>query len=563
MANIPPAAAIGREGRYFHQLKLFIVPGAELKSFKCTSNNFSLTPTAVFDTGNPIPMFKGNKKYEVSDPAFYSPLIAKQKRHLRLNSNDADEWVRLGSLYESKLQMTNDFAERFLAIRYSLILFVTFGLLFFITIRYLFPDPSSISDKAFFLILSSKLLLVLWLPFLWSLRYPPSGAKYFKKALKLDPKCADAYMSLGFIALRRYQKKRAFDFMEQAVRLEGNNQKKKEREHKSVYAKEFVTLFENKSDETKSRQKTLDKQAELIKQLQVEKAQLENKVAHLNAKASQAKWETGRTTKLMDKEMESKMFAVHQMYDNKIAALKREAVLDAKENESKDFVRLTTEILELKAGVENQSFKAAAIKVEGIMGERAWQALSDQIRLYLTTAEQVWSVLSEQEGNPDFSLVGMELCKALETEINTSLVIPFARHLNGKKSEFLKINLTSDDQSRPLYFTYLAKVVDQENYPEITSLTLGQYLFVLNHTLEGDFALSQYGDFLDKINTRCGTVVGKAFLSKLKTVVNRYRNLIAHRSPMDKQQLNHLRKLVFVDENSLLQTCVNMGEPSN
>ncbi len=507
-------------------------------------------------------MFKGNEKYEVSDPAFYAPLIAKQKKYLRLNSNDAGEWVRLGSLCESKLKMTNDFAERFPAIRYSLIIFVTLGLLFFIIVSNLFPDPTIISDKVFFLILISKLLLVLWFPFLWTLRYPPSGAKYFKKAHKLDPKCADAYMGLGFIALRRYQKKRAFDFMEQAVRLEGNNQKKMERELKSIYAKEFAILFETKSDEAKSLQKTLDQQAELIRQLQVEKMQLENKVTHLNAKASQAKWVTARTTKLMDRKMESKISAVHQLYDNRIAALKKEAALDAKENEAKDFVRLTTEILELKAGVENQSFKAAAIKVEGIMGEHVWQRLSDQLRLYLTTAEQVWSVLSQQEGNPDFSLVGMELCKALETEINTSLVIPFARHLNGDKSEFLKINLTSDNLSRPLYFTYLAKVVDQENYPEIISLTLGQYIFVLDHTLEGDFALSQYGDFLDKINTSCGTVVGKAFLSKLKTVVKRYRNLIAHRAPMDKQQLNHLRKLIFADENSLLQTCLTISTSS-
>ncbi len=64
-------------------------------------------------------MFKGNKKYEVSDPAFYAPLIAKQKKHLRMKSNDSGEWVRLGSLYESKLKMTNDFAKKFLAIRYG------------------------------------------------------------------------------------------------------------------------------------------------------------------------------------------------------------------------------------------------------------------------------------------------------------------------------------------------------------------------------------------------------------------------------------------------------------
>ena len=93
----------------------------------------------------------------------------------------------------------------------------------------------------------------------------------------------------------------------------------------------------------------------------------------------------------------------------------------------------------------------------------------------------------------------MELCKALEAEINQKLVEPFTNFLNGNKTEFLKTNQTGEKQGRPIYFTYLAKVVDQVNYPKMKSLTLGEYHFILKLTLEKDYALKDYGVFLDTI----------------------------------------------------------------
>ncbi len=89
-------------------------------------------------------------------------------------------------------------------------------------------------------------------------------------------------------------------------------------------------------------------------------------------------------------------------------------------------------------------------------------------------------------------------------------------------------------------------------YPMVNSLTLGQCHFVLKLTLEGEYALKDYGDFLDWLCATSGTIVGKRFVDKLGIVVKQYRNTIAHQSPMNKEEYEHLRDLIFADEEALL-----------
>ncbi len=84
------------------------------------------------------------------------------------------------------------------------------------------------------------------------------------------------------------------------------------------------------------------------------------------------------------------------------------------------------------------------------------------------------------------------------------------------------------------------------------SLSLGQYHFVLKLALDGDYALSEYANFLGEICGASGGIVGKAFLGKLETVTQRYRNAIAHQSPMNKKECEHLRDLIFAGEGALL-----------
>ena len=87
------------------------------------------------------------------------------------------------------------------------------------------------------------------------------------------------------------------------------------------------------------------------------------------------------------------------------------------------------------------------------------------------------------------------------------------------------------------------------------SLSLGQYHFVLKLALDGDYALSEYANFLGEICGASGGIVGKAFLKKLETVTQRYRNAIAHQSPMNKKEYEHLRELIFAGYKALLIKC--------
>ncbi len=504
-------------------------------------------------------MFKGKKKYEVSDPAFYDSLIAKQKKQACRNSNDAMEWVKLGCLCESKLDMTNCFAKRNLPIRYLIPVMV---LLFLLTVAYaghFFPNFFMLSSLPDVVLSTFIVISAISFPYLWFLRYPPSGSKFFKKAVSIDPGCGDACMYLGLIALRRHQKKKACRLLEQAVRLNVHNKNKIEHKLKSIYEKEFMSFFKEKSEKKIRQREIINHQLDQIRRLRLKNANLEKRVESLSAKVEQAKWETGHKTKLLDKEMQRQISTIRQEYEDKIALLQKERKEEAKELGERDFMRLTTEIMESKAALEEKSFATAARAVENIVGKRSWQAFSEQTRLYLATAEHVYTVLTKQDEKLDYSLVGMELCKALETEVNQRLVEPFATYLNGNKLEFLRIHQIGESKDRPSYFTYLAKVVDHANYPEVTSLTLGQYHFALKITLKNDYALKEYGDFLDWVCATSGAIIGKTFLSKLETVVKRYRNMIAHQSSMNKKQYDHLKELVFSGDDALLNICCEIG----
>ena len=499
-------------------------------------------------------MFFGKRKYEVSDPAFYDALIAEQKKRARQHSQDAMEWLELGRLCEAKIDMIQYFARRQFVIRYFLPFF-TLVLLGVIVSYYFFAPQLMAKTWLSELTLAVCLFGAAALIYIWFLRYPLSGRKYFLKALQLDPQCGDAYVHLGLIALRRYQKRTAYRFWEQAVRLHAGNKTKIERELKSIYQKEFMSFFKEKSENETKMQRIIDQQLDQIRQLHSANANLETRVESLSAKVDQAKWEISHKTKQLDKEMQQYISTIRQDYENQIVKLHKEAEAEAQELAQRDFVRLTTEIMESKAGLEDQSFAAAAKAVENTVGGRAWQEFSEQTRSFLATAEHVYTVLTEQEQQPDYSLVGMELCKALETEINQRLVGPFVEYLKNNLSDFLKIHQTGTSKDGPSYFTYLAKVVDQANYPEVTSLTLGQYHFILNLTLQQDYALKEYNDFLEWICVASGVLFENTFLSKLEIVVKQYRNTIAHQTPMNKDEYDHLKELILTGDDALLKIC--------
>ena len=506
-----------------------------------------------------------SKKYDETEPAIYDTAIKKQWERVRRHSKDAGQWLELGLLHEAKLEITNSLARHnfgirnFLPMYFLLILFViVFGV-------YMFSTPIPFMSLTYFTFVSVSMIFVSILTgWIWSLRYPSSGWKHFKKAIFLDPCCADAYMHLGLIALRRYQKRVACRYFEHAIRLNVDN-KKIERKLKTIYGTEFVSFFNKKTEQEIKLQEIIDHQLYEIKDHRSKVTSLENLIVSLTGRAVQAKWEMNHKTKQLTKEMNERLEAVQNDHVKQIADIKRSFKIlhDTEDHIQKDFVRLTTEVMEAKAELETSSFLKAKSGMETIMGSDDWQSLLPQTRTYLATAEHTFRLLAEEEDTPDYSLIGMELCKALEAEINRTLITPFSNYLNGNKSEFLKVNQVGANKGKHRYFTCLAQLVDRVHYPEISTLTLGQYHFVLQRTLKGEYPCNEYRNFLNLICSSSKVQIGKLFLKRLETVTNRYRNAIAHESPTNKKQCIHLRRLIFTENEALLKTCCRFVNNKN
>ena len=117
----------------------------------------------------------------------------------------------------------------------------------------------------------------------------------------------------------------------------------------------------------------------------------------MNDKVGQIRWKTGYQVKMIGKEMEQDISLIHQKYEKQIFVLKQEAENTAKEIAEQKFFRLTTEIMESKSDLEEQSLKAAVQNIKKIVGNQTWLMLSKNVQKYLGTAEQVYTVLKKQK----------------------------------------------------------------------------------------------------------------------------------------------------------------------
>lgn len=491
----------------------------------------------------------GNLNFEMPDPGYYDDLISDQKKIVDNDFENAAKWVELGRLQESKAQMTSRFAKKSLLIRWLPIgtyLFFIFAV--YQHIKYLGTLPLAV-------LLPVLIFALIIIIFMTLTRYPRSGKQYFQKALVLDPSNAEAYMYLGLIALRQHQKKKAYSLFEHAC--EKGSDKKLERELKTIYQKEFFRFFNKKSAKEKVLYRTIEPLENEIASLKIEIDNLKNKNTTVVKKVKAARAQTDQTIRQTKIDMKIKMEEIHNDYENQIADLEQAMEVEEAQKESahKKINDLNLQIMEAKAFGEQHSFGQIEKKLQAEIGTVLWRALSKQARSCLATAEHAFSMLDKTSDGTDFSLIGMELCKALETEINQKLIQPFVKTLDEQKESFLHINKIGESKGLPVYFTMLARVADTQHYPETISLTLGQYLFVLKKTLEGEYALDEYGNYLDNILNSSGVVIDRKFLQKLKTVTQDYRNSIVHYSQMNLQQCLNLRELIFLKDDSLLLTC--------
>ncbi len=178
-----------------------------------------------------------NTKFDASDPSFYDHLISNQKKYVRMDSKNSAQWLELGILQEAKVEITKYFVEKYFIIRGLPVM--TYMLFIISWVCFYFYPPPFILELTWKTILPIFIVLIASLIQMTLLRYPRSGSRYFRKALSLNPDCADVYIQLGKIALRRRQKKRGCFLLEQALK-KGYN-KKIERELKTIYEKEYST----------------------------------------------------------------------------------------------------------------------------------------------------------------------------------------------------------------------------------------------------------------------------------------------------------------------------------
>ncbi len=184
--------------------------------------------------------------------------------------------------------------------------------------------------------------------------------------------------------------------------------------------------------------------------------------------------------------------------------------------------------------------------------------MSRQTKYYLATAEQTLFIFSQSNDVKDFSVIGLEYCKALELELNKKFVLPFVDYIQEKKVSFLNGDKTGTRNNKPKYHSYLSMVVDDVNYPEIKFLTLGQIPFLINKCLTNEYSLLEYKRFIEQRLDSCPAGTLELISHKLGTVVKKYRNAIAHGASINKVECEHLRDLIFAGDNALLPVCCHV-----
>lgn len=496
-----------------------------------------------------------SNKNELSDPSHFNPIIAKQKKSLKINPSNPEEWVKLGGLYEDRVAMTNRI------VRHSFILrniFVPTVLIFCFFALFLYK----IGLHDIFLIYNPLLLflltfcMILLLAGVFLLRFPRSGSRFFKKAIAIDQKCSEAYMYLGLIALRRYQKKKAYRLLEHALEFQVDDRRLK-KNLKTLYEKEFVRFFNAQRDKEQKKQEALDSQQEQIKKLLAEIHLHKTNIAILKSRTKHTVSHVKQNIRLKSKELDNRISVVKKNYQEIIVEIEKEKAELKRENEVDPviFVNLSDELFESELKIEQLSFQQTVENIKNTVELDLWQSLSRQTKFYVVTAEHTFSIFSKSDGIKDFSMIGLEYCKALELEINKKFTAPFGEYVIDRKEQFLKNDQTGERNNKPTYSSYLSMVVDEKNYPSINSLTLGQFHFALKQSLKNSYNLQEFREFIDGLFS--DNLKGTPFLfsEKLGVVVKRYRNVIAHLSSMNRVECDHLRELIFFGNDSLLRIC--------
>ncbi len=187
--------------------------------------------------------------------------------------------------------------------------------------------------------------------------------------------------------------------------------------------------------------------------------------------------------------------------------------------------------------VPAESLDEAEARIRGQLGESTWQAITDDSRHFLRTAEAVRAFLGQFPPiNVDHAPACVEFCKALEKELE-------ARVMRTEAGGGLDGALRADRSSSTIEIQKIWEEIEPD--PRKLPYTASQVSRILRiiRPKRGNpaYSRSQVAQFLGSIHS-CGALfrLGEALAD-----VGRHRNGAAHDRPLTEERLESVRQLVI------------------
>lgn len=383
----------------------------------------------------------------------------------------------------------------------------------------------------------------------------------YDRLIKIEPKNVGFYIGKIGLLFQKENFKEASKTLKQAFRVEPDNiTLNTMREYIQRHSTNKSKSLKDEMEEieqilSKQREKNRERIESLcieIERLKKEKKRLKEEVTSMSV----------RTENMVKKIKEIKY--KYKKHKKIISKLKREKERDERlEKLALEAIDSAHRIVEAHVkGAEEELNKVEAEIVKKIK-KINWEMLTKDTRHFLLTAEFLYSLSRQQE--IDFGLISVELSKAIEVEVNNKLVNQFCRYLkkNGKEEQFTKENLKKTSNGKPIYYTKLAYLVDDTNYPEIKNLSLGQIKILLEDSIKGYIGTNVFKEFIKThLNKPDYFLNPKCFPKILETISTKYRNPFAHSNSLNIEALESFRSELFQGFNGgIIVQFLNASKP--
>lgn len=365
----------------------------------------------------------------------------------------------------------------------------------------------------------------------------------YDKLLRIESQEISYYIrKIGLLLLqKRFQD--AIELLSKAFKIEPDNTALKTMKK---YIDEHCSQPESLRNELGQIEKILSKQRkrarEKVEALYSEIAQLKEEKKRLKAKVASLSSKSENMTK--------KIKEIKYRYKKQLKEISRLRNREEKEIKLEEFdsEAIDTAHNLIEAEISDRKIELIEIKKElsKKIGMPYWEMLTKEAQYFLMTAEYLYSLSKEEK--IDFSLISVELSKAIEMELNDKLIVPFIEYLkrNQKTEEFLSQNIKKTIGGRPVYYTRLAQLVDDRNFPKVKNLSLGQIGALLDNSIKEFRGTESFVKFIKTyLSTPDYFLEPSNLLRILEVISTKYRNPFAHVDSLDINSLEAFRLELF------------------